>query len=109
VKNNTAIEFNPKKFLKVRRLELFSDSISIKSPLFTKDEFGYLLHHLASLKKEIEFEHFCRKLVEKEICPNLIPQTGLLEANTHPRCHNTSAVSPSAVSPSAVSDPHISA
>jgi hypothetical protein len=24
----------------------------------------------------LEFEHFCRRLAEKELCPNLLPHTG---------------------------------
>jgi hypothetical protein len=34
------------------------------------------LETLTRRKQEIEFEHFCRRLSEKEICPNLLPQTG---------------------------------
>jgi hypothetical protein len=34
------------------------------------------LETLTNRKQENDFEHFCRKLAEKEICPNLIPQTG---------------------------------
>ena len=38
--------------------------------------FEYHLETLTSRKGEYEFEHFCRKLAEKEICPNLRVQTG---------------------------------
>ena len=34
------------------------------------------LDTLTSRKQEYQFEHFCRKLAEKEICPNLRIQTG---------------------------------
>ena len=38
--------------------------------------FEYYLDTLTSRKQEYQFEHFCRKLAESEICPNLGPQTG---------------------------------
>jgi hypothetical protein len=31
---------------------------------------------MTSKKHEIAFEHFCKRLVEQELCPNLIAQTG---------------------------------
>lgn len=41
-----------------------------------KREFGCHLHSLTSRKEETAFENFARVLAEKELCPNLIPQTG---------------------------------
>jgi hypothetical protein len=38
--------------------------------------FEYHLETLTPRKQKIEFEHFCRRLAENEICPNLILQTG---------------------------------
>ncbi len=36
----------------------------------------YKLETLTSRSEEKQFEHFARKLAERLICPNLIPQTG---------------------------------
>lgn len=62
--------------MRARRPELFSDSKIYKEPLLPREVFGYHLDTLTSRKQENQFEHFCRKLAEKELCPNLIPQTG---------------------------------
>jgi hypothetical protein len=69
-------DFSPSKFMRGRRPELFSDSEIVSELRLTRDVFEYELETLTSRKQEIEFEHFCRRLAEKEICPNLIPQTG---------------------------------
>lgn len=68
--------FSPSEFMRARRPELFSDSRVIQEPCFSKEVFEYHLDSLTSRKQETEFEHFCRRLAEKEICPNLRPQTG---------------------------------
>ncbi len=69
-------KFRPSEYMRARRPELFSDSTIITSPTLTQEVFEYQLNTLTNRKQEIEFEHFCRRLLEKEICPNLIPQTG---------------------------------
>jgi hypothetical protein len=69
-------DFSPSKFMRGRRPELFSDSEIVSELRLTRDVFEYKLETLTSRKQEIEFEHFCRRLAEQEICPNLIPQTG---------------------------------
>ena len=69
-------DFSPSKFMRGRRPELFSDSQILSELRLTRDVFEYQLETLTHRKQEIEFEHFCRRLAEKEICPNLIPQTG---------------------------------
>lgn len=62
--------------MRARHPDLFSDtSVDISSQL-PKEVFEYHLDTLTSRKQEYEFEHFCRKLAEKEICPNLRVQTG---------------------------------
>jgi hypothetical protein len=68
--------FQPSKFMRARRPYLFSDSNMRLNQKLPKAVFEYHLDTLTSRKQEIEFEHFARKLAEKEICPNLIPQTG---------------------------------
>ena len=62
--------------MRARRPELFSDSETLVEPQLSREVFEYHLQTLTNRKQEIEFEHFCRKLAEKEICPNLVVQTG---------------------------------
>ena len=59
-----------------RHPDLFSDTQVGDVPEIPRTVFEYHLDTLTSRKQEYEFEHFCRKLAEKEICPNLRPQTG---------------------------------
>jgi hypothetical protein len=66
----------PSAFLRALRPELFSDSRAVEQPRLTRAVFEYYLDTLTSRKQEIEFETFCRRLAEKELCPNLLPQTG---------------------------------
>lgn len=70
--------FSPRDFMRTRRPELFSDAILSSShvPPIDKTVFEFHFDTLTSRKEEIRFEHFCRRLAEKEICPNLTPQTG---------------------------------
>ncbi len=69
-------KFVPSEFMRARRPELFSDTEPTTQALLDPTTFEYHLDTLTSRKQELEFEHFARKLAEKEICPNLIPQTG---------------------------------
>lgn len=71
-------KFSPSEFMRARHPDLFSDSSTVSSITLPQIEFEYYLETLTNRKQEIEFEHFCRRLSEKEICPNLIPQTGPL-------------------------------
>jgi len=68
--------FQPSGFMRARRPELFSDSRVIMEPRLSREVFAYELETLTSRKQEIEFETFCRRLAEAELCPNLLPQTG---------------------------------
>ncbi len=54
----------------------FSDSEVIKASKFDRDFFDYYLSNITSRGDEKKFEIFCRRIAEKEICPNLLPQTG---------------------------------
>lgn len=56
--------------------EQFSDSQVLKVGLLDKDYFGYFMETLTNQSREKEFETFCRRMAEAEICPNLLPQTG---------------------------------
>ena len=72
-------EFKPSEYMRARRPELFSDSITVEEePLLGREVFEYHLDTLTSRKQEYEFEHFARRLAERELCPNLIPQTARL-------------------------------
>ena len=67
---------NPRDFMRARHPDLFSDTQTADAPRLSKAVFEYHLDTLTSRKQEYEFEHFCRKLAEREICPNLRVQTG---------------------------------
>ncbi|MGH8523994.1 MAG: hypothetical protein ACREXY_07190, partial [Gammaproteobacteria bacterium] len=67
---------NPSELMRARHPDLFSDTRADEVPRLPKAVFEYHLETLTSRKQEYEFEHFCRKLAEKEICPNLRVQTG---------------------------------
>jgi len=69
-------KFRPSEYMRARRPELFSDSKIIEEPLLSREVLEYQLDTLTSRKQEYEFEHFSRRLAEKELCPNLLPQTG---------------------------------
>ena len=76
VKEPEPRDLRPSEFMRARRPELFSDSKVIGEPRLTREVFEYHLETLTNRKQETEFEHFCRLLAEKELCPNLLPQTG---------------------------------
>ena len=67
---------SPLEFMKERRPYLFSDSQDISEVTIPKATLEMQLDTLTSRKQEAEFEYFARLLAEKEICPNLVPQTG---------------------------------
>ena len=69
-------DFLPSEFMRGRRPELFSDSRMIGEPHLTREVFENHLNTLTNRKQENDFEYFCRRLAEKELCPNLLPQTG---------------------------------
>lgn len=56
--------------------EQFSDSTITQVGQLNKDFFDYYLESLTSKGLEKDFEIFCRRIAEAEICPNLLPQTG---------------------------------
>jgi hypothetical protein len=68
--------FSPREFLRARRPEKFSDSIVEEGLTLDRSMLEYHLDTLASRSQEVKFEHFARRLAEREICPNLLPQTG---------------------------------
>jgi len=62
--------------MRTRRPELFSDSSHTIEHLLGRSVLDYQLDTLTNRKQENDFEYFCPKLSEKELCPNLLPQTG---------------------------------
>lgn len=66
----------PSEFMRERRPELFSDSVGLEELILERSRLEYHLHSLTSRSEEKQFEHYCRQLCEKLICPNLRPQTG---------------------------------
>ena len=73
---NAPASVGPQALMRARRPHLFSDTARSAKPILAKEVFEYHLDTLTSRKQEYEFEHFCRRLAEKEICPNLRAQTG---------------------------------
>ncbi|WP_303864926.1 hypothetical protein [Alkalibaculum bacchi] len=65
-----------KDFFRKIHPEQFSDSKTIQVGKLDQDFFDFYLETLTSKGLEKEFEKFCRRLAEVEICPNLLPQTG---------------------------------
>jgi len=67
---------SPLELLKARRPEKFSDSVSQEVPALDRSLLEYHLETLTSRNQETDFEIFARRLMEHEICPNLLPHTG---------------------------------
>lgn len=68
--------FSPKAFLRSRRPERFSDTVSKEVTELDRSLLEFHLSSLTSRSQEADFERFARRLCEHEICPNLLPQTG---------------------------------
>jgi hypothetical protein len=66
----------PSEFYRREHPELFSDSFTDEIHTLGADELKYHLEQLTTERREREFEEFARAIAEKEICPNLLPQTG---------------------------------
>lgn len=65
-----------REFMRARRPQLYSDTLHTEVGEMDRRQFEFHLHSLTSRKEETAFENFARALAEKELCPNLIPQTG---------------------------------
>lgn len=59
-----------------RRPEQFSDSRVEENIELDAGFLEYKLESITSRSEEKQFEHLARRLAERLICPNLIPQTG---------------------------------
>jgi hypothetical protein len=73
---SSSTPLTPSDFMRSRRPELFPDTEGVNREQLTRNELEYHLETLTQRKEENRFEHFCRRLAEKELCPNLRPQTG---------------------------------
>jgi hypothetical protein len=69
-------DFEPAEYMRLQHPDLFSDSTPISRPQLSRELFEYYLETLTNRNQETEFAYFCRRLAEKEICPNLRAQTG---------------------------------
>lgn len=67
---------SPRQFLQARRPENFSDSIEIRVAVLDRSILEYHLDSLTSRKQETDFERLAKRLIERTVCPNLLPQTG---------------------------------
>ena len=67
---------SPKAFLKSRRPERFSDSLVEDGSRLDRAVVEYHLDSLTSRSQEVEFQNFARRLLQREVCPNLLPQSG---------------------------------
>jgi hypothetical protein len=68
--------FSPRRSLRSRRPEQFSDSVTERESVLDRSLLEYHIDSLTSRSQEIDFENFARKLAAKELCPNLLPHTG---------------------------------
>ena len=91
VEVRAARRFSPRDFMRARRPDLYSDSATESEPAVDAAYLHFVLEQVTERKEEVAFEHFCRRLAEKEICPNLITQTGptgggdsKVDTETHP-------------------------
>ncbi len=83
--------FTPSAYMRASYPDLFPDTLPVTVPTLDKGRLEYHLETLTSRKQEQEFEEFCRRMVELEVCPNIKPQTGptgggdsKVDASTYP-------------------------
>lgn len=66
----------PSQFYRLRRPEFFSDSKIVTKVILAREQLDYEINQISTNQKHDSFENLCRKLAEKLISPNLIPQVG---------------------------------
>ena len=66
----------PSQFYRNIRPEYFSDSKTESKVLLTKEQLAFEISQISTNQKHDSFENLCRRLAEKLITPNLIPQVG---------------------------------
>src|SRR5882757_393836 len=67
---------DPVTYMRNLHPDLYSDSDIVSSIELTRGLLEYHLETLTNRNQEAEFAYFARRLAEKEVCPNLRPQTG---------------------------------
>ena len=75
-RQGAARRYSPRAFLQSRRPERFSDSVFAEERTLDRQLLEYHLDTLTSRGQETDFERFAKGLAQREICPNLLPQTG---------------------------------
>ena len=76
VEVGSATRLRPRDFMRARRPELYSDSATEREPVADIAFLDFTLARITERNDEVPFEHSCRKLAEKEICPNSIDRDG---------------------------------
>ncbi|NKJ92837.1 hypothetical protein GFM14_14725 [Rhizobium leguminosarum bv. viciae] len=66
----------PSELMRLKHPERYSDSERVDAFRLGDSEFRHHLESLTDRNQHKDFENFCRKLCEREISPNLRPQTG---------------------------------
>jgi len=66
----------PSQFYRHRRPEYFSDSKIVAKTILPREQLDYEISQISINQKQDSFENLCRKVAEKLISPNLIPQVG---------------------------------
>lgn len=66
----------PSEMMRAKRPYLYSDSENTDAYRLSESELSHHLDTLTDRNQHKDFEVFARKLCEREICPNLRPQTG---------------------------------
>lgn len=91
MKENNHIPLTPSALYRKQRPEYFSDSEKVYEVKLTREHLAYELSQISTNQKQDAFESFCRRLAEKCISPNLIPQVGptgggdgKTDSETHP-------------------------
>lgn len=69
-------DFSPKAFLKARRPEQFSDTVSVERTELDRSLLEFHLGSITTRSQEVPFQRFAKRLCERTVCPNLLPQTG---------------------------------
>jgi len=69
-------DIRPREFLKKIHPNQFSDSKVIEKINCSRELLDFSLSKLAEQNKHFDFEEFVRKLLEQEVCPSLIKETG---------------------------------
>lgn len=76
MKSENIKKLSPSEFYRKIRPENFSDSQVIYDIELPREQLAFELNEISKNQKQDQFETLCRRLSEKLICPNLIPQVG---------------------------------